>query len=927
MPMVADHRRKRLNGVSIAGCSSWEQYKTKKKKLESPKNELNTKSHISLEWDGNKRRVVAKREQIGLRQKDLREFVDPSPQCHSFLADVLAIPQEIFEVDNLTEILSYEVWKTHLSESERKYLMQFLPRGSDGDKVVQALLTGDNFHFGNPYLKWGASVCSGKLHPDAVVHQEQCIKADKKAYYSEIQNYHNDMIRYLQKLKETWESSKDPEKEVLQKLWRSRRDVDKQNFSHANESRFHDPEETSAATSESCSLVAEEKACSSDNQNSSITKGGEVQRRIYEKRFIEEKRRKPSVSSDDARFKRGEKLQKHNIHHTDGVKYMSYLKISKKQHELVKSMKQSGKSIQSKCLNRVLGNFDTLQVQPYEKFVKEEQKKLREHWLQLANKDLPAAYENWQNRQFQRCEIAKSLECDMKDRLESLLEDGNKMNHECVLRNQNEQGDRGYESEEEDEEDFSEETVCEDENDQGARKHEPLLEDEDKFNDDAVFEDQFDQDLRKHESSAEDEEKESHGTTSLEDQNDEIRNQDSYVEDNEGSGSGTSQYQSPQHISSFSGNNDLNPVHTVPENDHMACKSDDTSPNASEYSGNANAADASINPGIPISAGRDLWPAVSMPHTFYDSSINHEYGSTGELSLPHPINEAQRPQLIDLESDVHEQDTRKNLLQRQPDVGSFSSYPNQDRSGLLQSLFKGQDMLPYHSEQKQTGLDFQLPQNMLIEDGNFNGHLQRQLQPSLPLEQGQRRHGENYMQQPMSEDMYSEGGAYSIPRQGHEPPVNLQDWPVNPVRMSAGLQPQLNNDALLNQNWYSGEHQVRGGWNSTDGASVPGQRMGSNTDQSLYSVLSQYNQLRMSNHSNSMGPTEQFMLPRNYGMESGVSSRINTSLPQAALSMDYINGRDTTSSLMSDDMGWVTLPQNPALHDPVGKSYLRSWNQ
>ncbi|EEF49329.1 hypothetical protein RCOM_1445020 [Ricinus communis] len=858
MPMVADHRRKRLNGVSIAGCSSWEQYKTKKKKLESPKNELNTKSHISLEWDGNKRRVVAKREQIGLRQKDLREFVDPSPQCHSFLADVLAIPQEIFEVDNLTEILSYEVWKTHLSESERKYLMQFLPRGSDGDKVVQALLTGDNFHFGNPYLKWqvlkyddsitleGASVCSGKLHPDAVVHQEQCIKADKKAYYSEIQNYHNDMIRYLQKLKETWESSKDPEKEVLQKLWRSRRDVDKQNFSHANESRFHDPEETSAATSESCSLVAEEKACSSDNQNSSITKGGEVQRRIYEKRFIEEKRRKPSVSSDDARFKRGEKLQKHNIHHTDGVKYMSYLKISKKQHELVKSMKQSGKSIQSKCLNRVLGNFDTLQVQPYEKFVKEEQKKLREHWLQLANKDLPAAYENWQNRQFQRCEIAKSLECDMKDRLESLLED---------------------------------------------------------------------------------EEKESHGTTSLEDQNDEIRNQDSYVEDNEGSGSGTSQYQSPQHISSFSGNNDLNPVHTVPENDHMACKSDDTSPNASEYSGNANAADASINPGIPISAGRDLWPAVSMPHTFYDSSINHEYGSTGELSLPHPINEAQRPQLIDLESDVHEQDTRKNLLQRQPDVGSFSSYPNQDRSGLLQSLFKGQDMLPYHSEQKQTGLDFQLPQNMLIEDGNFNGHLQRQLQPSLPLEQGQRRHGENYMQQPMSEDMYSEGGAYSIPRQGHEPPVNLQDWPVNPVRMSAGLQPQLNNDALLNQNWYSGEHQVRGGWNSTDGASVPGQRMGSNTDQSLYSVLSQYNQLRMSNHSNSMGPTEQFMLPRNYGMESGVSSRINTSLPQAALSMDYINGRDTTSSLMSDDMGWVTLPQNPALHDPVGKSYLRSWNQ
>ena len=44
-------------------------------------------------------------------------------------------------------------------------------------------------------------------------------------------------------------------------------------------------------------------------------------------------------------------------------------------------MKQSGKSIQSKSLNCVLGDLDTLHVQPYEKFVKEEQKKLKEYWL------------------------------------------------------------------------------------------------------------------------------------------------------------------------------------------------------------------------------------------------------------------------------------------------------------------------------------------------------------------------------------------------------------------------------------------------------------------------------------------------------------------------------------------------------------------
>lgn len=44
-------------------------------------------------------------------------------------------------------------------------------------------------------------------------------------------------------------------------------------------------------------------------------------------------------------------------------------------------MKQSGKSIQSRSLNRVLGNLDSFHVQPYEVFVEEEQEKLHQHWL------------------------------------------------------------------------------------------------------------------------------------------------------------------------------------------------------------------------------------------------------------------------------------------------------------------------------------------------------------------------------------------------------------------------------------------------------------------------------------------------------------------------------------------------------------------
>lgn len=35
-----------------------------------------------------------------------------------------------------------------------------------------------------------SSLCSGDLHPDAVLKKEHLVKANKKVYYSELQNYH-----------------------------------------------------------------------------------------------------------------------------------------------------------------------------------------------------------------------------------------------------------------------------------------------------------------------------------------------------------------------------------------------------------------------------------------------------------------------------------------------------------------------------------------------------------------------------------------------------------------------------------------------------------------------------------------------------------------------------------------------------------------
>lgn len=415
-------------------------------------------------------------------------------------------------------------------------------------------------------------------------------------------------------------------------------------------------------------------------------------------------------------------------------------------------------------------------------------------------------------------------------------------------------------------------------------------------------------------------------------------------EDEEESVSGSPQeQQSPQQIS---GGHEVNPM-DIDSGQHVTKKLDNVKLSASEYSENEDTADVAISHGAHLSSSGDVWPTGNMSHPYYDSTTSHQYPSAGE-TLVHPqVDKEQQACLIDLESELQMGDTGNNLLHKQADdasfrqsdgasfrrsdEASFGSYPNHDRTELLQSLFKGQGVLSYHHEQKQTRLDFQSSNNMLMGGGQI---FQEQPPPSRPTEQGQKRENEVYVQQSIPENVFSDGGGYLIPRQDSLPQVNMQDWDVNGVRMAPPLQPRLNGGELLNQNWFSGEHQVRGGWTGSNSANISSQSIGSgsNGDQSLFSVLSHCNQLHSSSSFHSVGTNEHLISSRNYGMVGGVNPRISNIVPQATThSLDYLSGREGASSMMPDDMGmgWMGLPQHQSsgLHDPTGKSYLRSWNQ
>jgi len=111
--MAADQRKRRLNAAPALGYGTQEQYRVKKRDLRSPQYDFSFNSHISLKWDDNGKRVVAKEDQIGMSWRHLRSFVPTAPCSNTKLADVLTVPREVFQLNELTGVLSFEV--THLS--------------------------------------------------------------------------------------------------------------------------------------------------------------------------------------------------------------------------------------------------------------------------------------------------------------------------------------------------------------------------------------------------------------------------------------------------------------------------------------------------------------------------------------------------------------------------------------------------------------------------------------------------------------------------------------------------------------------------------------------------------------------------------------------------------------------------------------------
>ncbi|KAL1539937.1 hypothetical protein AAHA92_24360 [Salvia divinorum] len=930
--MAADQRKKkRVNAASLVGCTSREKYRVNRKKLHVQHHDLNMRPNISLEWDGRRKSVVSRKDQIGFSKRHLIPFIEPGSRGgRNILADVVPIPTEIFELNNLSDVLSSEVWKSHLSENERSFLSQFLPKEVEPDKTVQELLSGDNFHFGNPFMKWqvGASICLGELHPDNVLHKEQSLKAAKKTYYSFLESYHTDMIENVQMWKDMWSSCKDPEVDIMQNIWSSRKHVEK--TMHASNARFYGTEENHVATPDSCSWENSEMVYSSENQKQETLQGESCRRGDFLKKISDSS--SSGLKVVGAAHRKGENIHQWNIQQNDGAKYMSYIKVSKEQHERVKSsIKCAGNSIQPKSLNNVLGSFDALNVQPFARFEEEERKKLHEYWVKLVTRDIPVGFASWRKRQLQRQKLTHTLgeEIGQKAVQENNLDDKKDVSSNDVMELSDGEGevpasDTVEEVEKEQTEQSDDSLQDHNDNEESDDDMETEIEDQKETRNDCIFE------------------KRSSDNTEMNEDDDEPNHV--FVQDHReslnnsprstmitSSSPGFLQDQHQQQISSLDSNQHTNSKEMESNGDSGSAKNDPQI--VSGYSRDMNHVEVSLSQGASLASSSDIWPVSDVHGSYYQSTAsNSGYASTHELSVGHQqlIQQGQVVQMLNVQTNRSDKDARKDMLHRPTDdMSFFSPYANRDRSELLHSLLKPQSPFPYHHQaQKHSGLDFQPGSDLVMETAHFPGHFREHVHPPVPpTDMRQKRLNDPYVHQNIQESIYSGNRFTSVPRQENLA-VNVHDWAsANSVRMP--VTHNLNNGEL-GQSWYTGENGNRDGWHAFE--PVNGFNNGSSSDQTLFSVLSECNGLPRASYdaATAVGSTEGLIQAGTYNGIGGIhasSSSSSNFLPVSANPLNYLSGHEGSGGIKMNNLGWPTMQQSSGIQESIGKPFLRSWNQ
>ncbi|KAK6926871.1 hypothetical protein RJ641_008590 [Dillenia turbinata] len=141
---------------------------------------------------------------------DLLELGEIGAEFCQFGTQSCSVPFQLYDLPDLREVLSIDVWNECLNEEDRYNLAKFLP---DMDqftfmRTLKDLFEGENFHFGSPITKLFDMLKGGLCEPRVALYRQGLNFFQKRQHYHLLRNYQNLMVGSLFQIRDAWHNQR-----------------------------------------------------------------------------------------------------------------------------------------------------------------------------------------------------------------------------------------------------------------------------------------------------------------------------------------------------------------------------------------------------------------------------------------------------------------------------------------------------------------------------------------------------------------------------------------------------------------------------------------------------------------------------------------------------------------------------------------------
>eukprot|EP00250_Pteridium_aquilinum_P017158 c23481_g1_i1 orf=561-3896(-) len=136
---------------------------------------------------------------------------------------VCELPLELFDVPDLTQVLSLDTWNFVLSDEDREALFSLLPSMDEETyrSTLKGLFVGESFNFSSPLVDLWQLLTSGQCHLKAVRSREALTCLQRREHQHDVRVYQNGMVNRFLEMQHIWQGYPDSNIEERMEIWKA----------------------------------------------------------------------------------------------------------------------------------------------------------------------------------------------------------------------------------------------------------------------------------------------------------------------------------------------------------------------------------------------------------------------------------------------------------------------------------------------------------------------------------------------------------------------------------------------------------------------------------------------------------------------------------------------------------------------------------